>query len=404
MMSASLSGARGSACCVLAVLLVTGLMPAGPPVLVAQEATLVVAGRLLDPASGIVTRDQKILVERGRIVAVGPVVPQPAGARVVDLSRYLVLPGLIDAHVHLVIGGSVRENALADLRAGFTTVVDLGARGYAVLEYRDSINAGLAPGPRVLAAGVWVGTQGGVCEFNGIGIGGGPPAFAERVRENVKAGADVIKVCASGWPAEGFAEPDSVEISQAALTATVREAHGATRLVVAHAISAGSVRAALAAGVDGLAHAAYLDSATATAMREREVFLITTLASLTSGDKTAAGQSLVRAISFANQVGVLLVLGTDGGVLPHGRNAAEFLALQSAGISALDAIRTATTSAARALRLTDSIGAIRPGMSADLIAVEGDPLAELEALSRIRFVMLRGRQVAMPSRDDATGR
>ena len=170
-MSASLSGARGSASCVLAVLLVAGLMPADPAVLVAQEATFIVAGRLLDPASGIVTRDQKILVEHGRIAAVGSVVPQPAGAQVVDLSRYLYRPGPIDAHVHLVIGGSVRENALADLRAGFTTVVDLGARGYAVLEYRDSINAGLAPGPRVLAGGVWVGTQGGVCEFNGIGIG-----------------------------------------------------------------------------------------------------------------------------------------------------------------------------------------------------------------------------------------
>ena len=133
-------------------------------------------------------------------------------ARVVDLSAYTVLPGLIDAHVHLAIGGPVRENALADLRAGFTTVVDLGARTHRLLQLADSINAGHVPGPRVLAAGIWVGKKGGVCEFNGIGIAGAPEAFADRVRANVAAGASVIKLCVSGWPAESYANPDSVQL------------------------------------------------------------------------------------------------------------------------------------------------------------------------------------------------
>lgn len=369
---------------------------AGGATLRAQDATVIVAGRLLDPATGSITRDQRILIEHGRIREVGPQVRQPANARVVDLSSYTVLPGLIDAHVHLVIGGSVRDNALADLRAGFTTVVDLGARTHRLLQLRDSINAGHIPGPRVLAAGIWVGTKDGVCEFNGIGIAGGPEGFADRVRENVGGGAEIIKVCVSGWPAAAHADPDAVEISDSALAATVREAHAANRLVLAHAISLGSVRASLRAGVDGLAHAAYVDSLTAVELRQRGMFLVPTLASLTGRDSSEVTRALVRATSLAYRAGVTLVFGTDGGVLPHGRNAAEFAALRAAGVSPLDAIRAATTNAARALRLADSLGAIKPGMSGDLIAVEGDPLADVEALERVRFVMLRGRAIEMP--------
>jgi imidazolonepropionase-like amidohydrolase len=363
----------------------------------AQDATIIVAGRLLDPATGVISRDQRILVESGRISQVGARVRQPAGARVVDLSRYTLLPGLIDAHVHLVIGGTVPENALADLRAGFTTVVDLGARTQRVLQLADSINAGFIPGPRVLAAGIWVGTKGGVCEFSGIGIAGGPDAFALRVSENLDAGADVIKVCVSGWPAESYANPDSVELGGASLAAAVRRAHESNKLVIAHAISLGSVRAALEAGVNGLAHAAYLDSAAAAELKRRGGFVIPTLASLTGGDSSAAARALVEGVSLAYRAEVPIVFGTDGGVLPHGRNAAEFAALRAAGISPIDAIRAATTNAARAFRIADSVGAIAPGMSADVIAVEGDPLEDVGALTRVRFVMLRGRPMHLPA-------
>src|SRR6185436_13505780 len=136
----------------------------------ALQVVAIRADRLIDPATGRVTSKQTIIIEGGRISAVGAGVQPPAEAIVYDLTGLTVIPGLIDAHIHLTIGGAVRDNALADLRAGFTTVVDLGARGTRLLRLRDSINAGQIPGPRVLAAGIWVGRQGGVCEFGGIGI------------------------------------------------------------------------------------------------------------------------------------------------------------------------------------------------------------------------------------------
>lgn len=355
------------------------------------------AGRVLDPVTGAITTNQMIIVDNGRFVAIGPNLAIPNGAEVIDLSGLTVLPGLIDAHVHLAIGGSVRDNALADVRAGFTTVVDLGARTHRLLRLRDSINAGAIPGPRVLAAGIWVGTKGGVCEFNGIGIAGDAEAFRARVRENVDAGADVIKVCVSGWPADAYARPAAYEIADDALEAVVREAHAARRLVIAHDISLGGVHAALRAGVDGLAHAAYVDSAAASRLHDRHVFLIPTLASLTGGDTSAASRALVAATSLAYRSGVTLVFGTDGGVLPHGQNAAEFSALRQAGVSPLDAIRSATVNAARAFQIADSVGAIAPGMVADLIAVDGDPSTDVTALTRVRFVMSRGR--VMRARD-----
>jgi imidazolonepropionase-like amidohydrolase len=357
------------------------------------QTTIIRAGRLIDPVTGAVATNQFIVVNDGRITRVGMGIPIRENSEVIDLSAFTVLPGLIDSHVHLAIGGPPRANALADLQAGFTTVVDLGARTTRLLRIRDSINAGQIPGPRVLAAGIWVGTQGGVCEFNGIGIAGGPDAFRARVRENVDGGADVIKVCVSGWPGAAYARPDAYEIADSSLIAVVAEAHGAKRLVIAHDISIGGIRAALRAGVDGLAHAAYVDSAAAGQLRDRNVFLIPTLASLTDGDTSAASRSLIAATQLAYRTGVPLVFGTDGGVLPHGQNAREFVVLGQAGVTPLDAIRAATVNAARALRLSDSLGAIRPGMIADIIAVEGDPLTDLHALSRVKFVMSRGNVV-----------
>lgn len=311
----------------------------------------------------------------------------------IDLRELTVLPGLIDAHVHLAIGGSVADNALADLRAGFTTVVDLGARTHRLLRIRDSINVGAIKGPRVLAAGMWIGIKGGVCEFNGIGIAGGAEEFRTRVRENVAAGADVIKLCVSGWPNEAFSDPAKYELPDDVLTASVDEGHRLRRLVVAHDISLAGVQAALRTGVDGLAHAAYLDSAIALQLRTKNVFIIPTLASLAGNDTSRASRALVASLALAHRLGVQLVFGTDGGVLPHGRNAEEFLALARAGVSPLDAIRSATVNAARAFGLADSVGVVARGMSADVIAVAGNPLVDLMVLANPQFVMARGRVV-----------
>jgi imidazolonepropionase-like amidohydrolase len=365
------------------------------------QRTILRVGRLLDPATGAVANNQTITVENGRIVSVGPAAEASRrGAEFVDLTQYTVLPGLIDAHVHLIIGGAVRANALANLNAGFTTVFDLGSRGVPLLRIRDSINAEHIPGPRVYAAGIWIGTQGGVCAFSGIGIAGGAEKFRERVRINTDAGADVIKACVSGWPAAAFAAPDVYELPDSVLAAIVEESHARKRMVIAHDISLGGVRAALRTGVDGLAHAAYVDSVTARALRDKNVFMIPTLTSLTGGDSSAASRALVAATQLAYRSGVPLVFGTDGGVLAHGRNAEEFITLTRAGIPAIDAIRSATTGAARALRIADSVGSIAPGKVADLIAVDGDPLADITALQRVRYVMSRGKAVALPPRQE----
>ena len=354
------------------------------------QRTIILAGRLLDVRTGEVTQNATIVVERGRIVSTDKPVTGSTQDSVVDLSTYTVLPGLIDAHVHLAIGGTPRDNALADLRAGFTTVVDLGARGTRLLQLRDSINAGLIPGPRVLAAGMWIGRKDGVCEFGGIGIAGGAEAFRARVRENVAAGADVIKACVSGWPAAAWARPDEYEMPDSVLFAVVEESRRLQRKVIAHDISLGGVRAALRAGVDGLAHAAYVDAATARQMRANGMFVIPTLASLVGDDTSSASRELVEAVRRVHNAGARLVFGTDGGVLPHGQNAQEFLAMTRAGVQPIEAIRAATVNAASAFGLADSVGVLAPGMVADLIAVEGDPLTDLAALQRVRFVMSRG--------------
>lgn len=359
---------------------------------VGAQRTIIRAGRLVDVRTGQTTRDAMIVVNNGRIVSVGPVALAPDDS-IIDLSRYTVLPGLIDAHVHLGIGGTVRDNALADLRAGFTTVVDLGARTTRLLQIRDSINAGFIAGPRVLAAGIWIGRKDGVCEFNGIGITGGADGFRARVRENVAAGADVIKACVSGWPAAAFAKPDEYELPDSLITAIVDEARRLNRKVIAHDISLAGVQAALRAGVHGLAHAAYVDAATAGQLRAHGMFMIPTLASLVGDDTSPGSVALVEAVRRVHNAGVQLVFGTDGGVLPHGQNALEFVALGRAGVSALDMLRAATVNAASAFGIADSVGVIAANKVADLIAVEGDPLTDVTALQRVRFVMSRGRIV-----------
>lgn len=381
----------------LTLVAIHGARPAPAERIAPQRAALAIrAGRILDPRSGRYSPSSVVLVSGGRIASIVPATQyRPAMAdSTIDLGNATLLPGLIDAHVHLAIGGPANANALADLRAGFTTIVDMGARTHRLLQIRDSINAGSIEGPRVLAAGIWVGTKGGVCEFAGIGIDGGPDRFVARVRGNASAGAEVTKLCLSGWPADAFARPTDHEMSPDVLAATVAEAHRLGRRAVAHAISLGSVRAALDAGVDGIVHAAYLDSATAVRLRERKVFMIPTLVSLTAGDTSRVSRALVESVTLAHRLGVTMVFGTDAGVLPHGRNAEEFQAMIHAGVDPLTAIRSATTDAAQAFGLADSVGVVAPGMVADLIAVDGDPVADPRALAAPpRLVISRGRVV-----------
>jgi imidazolonepropionase-like amidohydrolase len=348
----------------------------------------------LDPTSGELRGPVVVLVAGQKIASVvaATAFDVKAANSVIDLGNATLLPGLIDAHVHLQIGGQPRDNALAALRAGFTTLVDLGATTDAVLRLRDAIADGGIAGPRILAAGLWVGAKNGICEFGGIGIAGGPEGFRERVRENVKAGADLTKVCVSGWSAAAFAQPNAYEIKDEALSAIVEESKRSNRIVVAHAISLGAAKAASRAGVHGLAHSTYVDAAMAAEMKQRQMFLIPTILTLT-GQPGPASDALRASLTTAHRAGVRLVFGTDGGVLPHGQNAAEFQAMAKAGIPALEAIRAATTNAAGALALADAVGSLAEGKFADMIAVEGDPLRDLSALQRVKFVMRNGRVV-----------
>ena len=197
------------------------------------------AAAWLDPVSGELRGPVAVLIAGQRIAAVVAAkdFKTSSDTSVIDLGSATLLPGLIDGHVHLQIGGQPRDNAMAALRAGFTTLVDLGATSDAVLRLRDAIADGDVEGPRILAAGLWVGTKNGICEFGGIGVEGGPGAFRQRVRDNIKAGADLTKVCVSGWPAAAFAQPEAYEIRDEALAAVVEESKQSNRNVVAHAIS-----------------------------------------------------------------------------------------------------------------------------------------------------------------------
>ena len=382
---------RASVSAVLLLALATGARPSAEPPPGATSIALK-GLRVLDVVTGRYSAPSVVIVSGRRITRITDEASfrPAAGDSVVDLSGLYLLPGLIDAHVHFMLGGSISQNAAATFRAGFTTVVDLGARGDRVLRFRDSVNAGTAMGPRILAAGKWIGIRGGVCEFNGIGVEGGPDEFRRRVNENVDAGADVIKLCVSGWAAEACANPDKYELTDDQLSAAVAEAHRRGRLVIGHDLSRAGVAAAIRFGIDGFAHAPYLDSASIRELKRRNLFVMPTLASLTNGDTSAVSRELVKAIALAHEGGVRIVFGTDAGVIAHGENATEFAALVRAGLTPIEAIRAATIDAASALRLADSVGVVRAGMVADVIAFNGDPLKDIEALRRPRLVMARG--------------
>jgi len=374
----------------LLVLLLASL-PAQP----AQDAnTFLRCARWLDPVAGELQGASVFEIANGEIVRIIPAAEferRPLRTSI-DLGAATILPGLVDAHVHLEIGGAAVDNALAALRAGFTTVVDLGATSDAVIRVRDRVDTGTIIGPRIVAAGLWAGVKNGVCEFGGIGIADGPAGFRARVRENVAAGADVIKVCVSNWLAPAFQKPGEYEIDDASLAAAIDESRRLKRLVVAHAISLGSVKASLKAGVNGLAHAAFVDEATAAEMKRAGMFMIPTLASLVAERTGPAAQALRQSVGIAHRAGVPLVFGTDGGVLPHGQNSKEFVAMAAAGIPPIDTIRAATVNAARAFG-PGLTGRIVVGVRADLIAVDGNPLEDVAAMTRVVFVMRNGRVV-----------
>jgi imidazolonepropionase-like amidohydrolase len=345
-----------------------------------------------------------------------------------------VLPGLIDSHVHLVGAPGIpfwrdavdsddylalrgARNALVTLRAGFTTVRDLGSPGVTGFALKRAIDEGLVPGPRMLVSGSPLSTIGGhgdvagfrpevIAALDGHNTCTGADQCAARVRELARAGADVIKFMATGGVLSQGDRQLGQSFTDAEMRAIVETAHGLGLKVAAHAHADEGIAAAVRAGVDSIEHGTFASPATIQLMRQRGTTLVPTLMAfvgirerLGTGVYTPIVESKVRmtlevvarAARLAHAAGVPVVFGTDAAVYDHGRNAGEFVELvERAGLTPAQAIASATTGAARLLGLQDEIGRIAPGMSADLIAVDGDPLADVRVLQQVRFVMVRG--------------
>jgi imidazolonepropionase-like amidohydrolase len=398
-----------------------------------KAATVLRAGRMLDVRRGRLVENVVILVRGETIEAVGPAgqVRVPADARVIDLSRATVLPGLIDMHTHLTgepryigysaLGLSVprqaligAKNARLTLMAGFTTVRNVGASGYTDVALRDAIEAGDLPGPRMVVSGPALGITGGHCDESLLppeyrhraeGVADGPAAVLQKVREVIKYGADVIKVCATGGVLSKGDNPEAYEFNEDELRVIVQEAHKLGRKVAAHAHGLAGILLAVRVGVDSIEHGSFIDDEAVRLMKEKGVYLVPTLYLadwfMENAPKLqvppfimekarkvmpAARQNIRRAF----QMGVPVAFGTDAAVYPHGLNAREFAVMVRLGLTPLQAIQAATLHAAELLGWSDRIGTLEPGKFADIIAVEGNPLEDVTVLERVRFVMKGG--------------
>jgi putative CocE/NonD family hydrolase len=356
-----------------------------------QQPVVIRARGLIDVETGRLIENAAVVVEGDRIVAAGRSadVTVPSNATQVDLPELTLLPGLIDAHVHLTLAGDGAANARATLAAGFTTVQDLGALAYANVALKKAISEGKVEGPRVVASGPWLGISGGTCDFNGIGVKG-PEAFRQRVRQDVERGADLIKVCVTGWVADAIKDQAKYEIGDDELSAAIDEAHKLDRRVAVHALSEAGIAVAVRLGADLVAHAGFPSPETVTAMKERGVPQLPTLFSL-SGNTPERVSVLKAHMQRAVAAGLPIAFGTDAGVIPHGANAREFEHLSSIGVDPISAMRAATLSAARAVGMPNDIGVLSKGRLADVIGVEGNPLEDLSTLQQVRFAMKGGK-------------
>ncbi len=401
----------------------------------AQEAAAVYvkAGRLIDVRAGRELTDQVVVIRGEKIAEVGPAsrIAIPAGARVIDLGKSTVLPGLIDLHDHLTfdhrfhgyrgLAISVpREalygalNARKTLEAGFTAVRNVGASGYADVALRDAINDGEIPGPRVRASGPALGITGGHCDSNLLpaeykekaeGVADGPWAVRAKVREVIKYGADVIKFCATGGVLSKGDSVGGMQYTQEEMNALVAEAHQHDRRVAAHAHGPEGIKAAIRAGVDSVEHASLIDDEGIRLAKERGTYLVMDIYNdtfiLEMGEKMGMlpesiekerqiGRQQRENFRKAFQAGVKMAFGSDGAVYPHGDNGKQFAYMVKYGMSPMQAIQAATIHAAHLIGWADTVGAIEPGKFADLIAVDGSPLADVTQLEKVMFVMKGG--------------
>ncbi|HKA91042.1 MAG TPA: amidohydrolase family protein [Haliangiales bacterium] len=408
----------------------------------AAQTVAVKAARLYDPRTGTLVTPGLVVVDKDKIVQVGGAAP--AQAQIIDLGDATLLPGFIDAHTHVSheagpdwrqdfvdeFQRSPAEDALRateytkrTLLAGFTTVRDVGAGDLVDVALRNAIAAGKIVGPRMLVSTAAIGTTGGHCDgSNGIrpgvlarpavdGVADGAEAIRAKVREVIKNGADVVKVCATGGVLSMSDEVDSAQLTQPELDALVDEAHARKRKVAAHAHGTEGARRAVVAGVDSIEHGSFLDEATLQLMKKKGTYLVPTALALQGVKERydkgnlhpdaipkylAASKSHAQAMKRALALGVKIAFGTDAGVYPHGRNAEEFHLLVELGMKPGDALRAGTLSAAQLLGVDNRVGTLEPGKLADIVAVPGDPLRDIRATEHVLFVMKEGQIYKRP--------
>jgi imidazolonepropionase-like amidohydrolase len=405
-----------------------------------SKTTYVKAGKLFDGIADAYRENVIVTIQDRRIVAVAPAdkVAIPAGAELVDLSRATVLPGLIDCHTHLADRADEYEeiltfrqtpfkaafaavvNAKKTLDAGFTTVRDLGSMPFLAVDLRGAINDGFIPGPRVVASGPSISITGGHGDINGYSprmrimmypderdyrYADGVDQVRHVVRAQLKYGVDVVKIIASGGVLSRGDSPGAPQFTIEELRAAVEEAHAAGRKVAAHAHGAKAVKNAVTAGVDSIEHGSLIDDEAIKMMKEHGTWLVSDVYNddylLAHAEELkipkesvekerALGQIQRNNFAKAVKAGVKIAFGTDAGVYPHGDNAKQLAIMVRYGMTPASAIKSATFGAAELIGRSKDVGAIAPGRYADLVAVLGDPLADVRLLEHVAFVMKGG--------------
>ncbi|MRX08885.1 amidohydrolase family protein [Pseudoduganella sp. FT25W] len=402
---------------------------------IAADTTIAIkAAHMVDVRSGTLVDNAVVLISGERITAAGSKLAIPSGAQVIDLGNKTLLPGLIDAHTHItgnpedagysIIAKSIpritlagAKNALTTLRAGFTTIRDVGADGYTDIGLRDAINDGDVPGPRILASGPALGITGGHCDdtmhapeykATSLGVADGVAEALKVTRRNIKYGADVIKICATGGVLSFGDDPRTSQYTLEELKAIIGDAHRLGRKTAAHAHGGDGIKLSVLAGIDSIEHGSYIDDEGIKLMKEHKTYLVPTLylgdwlienaeaiklpKALLEKAKVVLPQARIN-IGKAIKAGVPIAFGTDAAVYPHGLNAREFAVLVKLGMTPAQAIRTATVNASDLLGWSDKVGSIEAGKFADLIAVDGEPLKDVRALEQVQWVMKGGAVV-----------